>query len=605
LHNYSRMPPKKEPKEQGTCSICCNTLNKSKNKPVACNFCTDEACLECVKHYILDTHGDFHCMFCRNKWNRDVLVEKLPQVFLKEELREHQEKKIVEIEKARLPAAQTIAENRIKLKNIQTFREAVSELFHSNTGVQDKNDSQIELLQLIARNYGIEDDIKLDTNMITVITNLEEKVKTEEVKRNYVRNCPNNSCRGFINEEWNCGLCGTKMCKKCFEQVDDEKSHKCDPNIIESNKLIAKDSKPCPKCNCLITKLSGCFAKDQKILLYNQKIKLSQDIEVGDELIGDDGEKRIVQTLIRGEDDMYEISQDGGETYIVNSKHKLILSKKDKIVEITVDDYNKLTLSEKSILFGLKIVNGLQSLTTIDVTKNGKHNYYGWSVDKNKRFLLPDKTVVHNCDQMFCVSCHTAFSWERGTIEKGVIHNPHFYQWQKTLQVTAVTQTPAVDLCNENYFPSISDISVYQKTYDSYTEKWLFHIHQYILHLYLAVRPSYLTTSSTDLKMEINVNYMMTAFGKTEWKKRLYEADRRQEMARDMVELIDMVYAISGERFRNFIRERDAQHIKDVGTLLVYTMDEFDKIKKRHMIKSTFFLEQDWLVTLRNSVKSI
>ena len=200
---------------------------------------------------------------------------------------------------------------------------------------------------------------------------------------------------------------------------------------------------------------------------------------------------------------------------------------------------------------------------------------------------------------MFCVSCHTAFSWDRGTIEKGVIHNPHFYQWQKTVQATAVTQTPAVDLCNENYFPSISDLSVYQKSYDSYTEKWLFKFHQFITHLYLAVRPSYLTTSSTDLKMEINVNYMMTAFGKTEWKKRLYEADRRQEMARDMVELIDMVYAISGERFRNFIRERDVQHIKDIETLLVYTMDEFDKIKKRHMIKNTIVLEPSWYQSIK------
>jgi hypothetical protein len=443
--------------------------------------------------------------------------------------------------------------------------------------------------------------------MITVITNLEEKVKTEEVKRNYIRNCPNNSCRGFINEEWNCGLCGTKMCKKCFEQVDDEKSHKCDPNIIESNKLIAKDSKPCPKCNCLITKLSGCFAKDQPIILWGGTIKMSQDIDIGDELIGDDGEKRVVEMLTRGEDDMYEVRQGGGETYIVNSKHKLVLKNVSDTIEILVEDFINLSERVRDSLFGFKLdytTNYCQK-TKIDIIKVGRGQYYGWIVDKNKRFLLPDHTVVHNCDQMFCVSCHTAFSWERGTIEKGVIHNPHFYQWQKTLQATAVTQTPAVDLCNDNYFPSISDLSVYQKAYDSYTEKWLFRFHQFITHLYLAVRPAYLTTSSTDLKMEINVNYMMTAFGKTEWKRRLYEADRRQEMARDMVELIDMVYAISGERFRNFIRERDAQHIKDVGILLVYTMDEFDKIKKRHMIKNTIVLEQEWLVTLRNSVKSI
>jgi hypothetical protein len=38
---------------------------------------------------------------------------------------------------------------------------------------------------------------------------------------------------------------------------------------------------------------------------------------------------------------------------------------------------------------------------------------------------------IDGCDQMWCVECKTAFSWARGTIESGNIHNPHFFQWMR------------------------------------------------------------------------------------------------------------------------------------------------------------------------------
>ena len=38
---------------------------------------------------------------------------------------------------------------------------------------------------------------------------------------------------------------------------------------------------------------------------------------------------------------------------------------------------------------------------------------------------------IEGCDQMWCTLCHVAFSWKSGIIDKGVIHNPHFYQYQQ------------------------------------------------------------------------------------------------------------------------------------------------------------------------------
>jgi hypothetical protein len=30
---------------------------------------------------------------------------------------------------------------------------------------------------------------------------------------------------------------------------------------------------------------------------------------------------------------------------------------------------------------------------------------------------------------MWCPQCHTAFRWSTGEIERGAIHNPHYYEW--------------------------------------------------------------------------------------------------------------------------------------------------------------------------------
>lgn len=38
---------------------------------------------------------------------------------------------------------------------------------------------------------------------------------------------------------------------------------------------------------------------------------------------------------------------------------------------------------------------------------------------------------VSGCDQMWCPNCEVAFSWTTGMVVRGVIHNPHFYEYQR------------------------------------------------------------------------------------------------------------------------------------------------------------------------------
>ena len=58
------------------------------------------------------------------------------------------------------------------------------------------------------------------------------------------------------------------------------------------------------------------------------RIKYAKDIQVGDLVLGEDGQPRIVEELHTGEEEMYEIEV-GGETYTVNGGHILELVDKD------------------------------------------------------------------------------------------------------------------------------------------------------------------------------------------------------------------------------------------------------------------------------------
>jgi len=70
---------------------------------------------------------------------------------------------------------------------------------------------------------------------------------------------------------------------------------------------------------------NNCVAPETPILMWDGSVQRADKIKVGDVIIGDDGNQRNVLAICNGEDQMYEITQDKGDTYTVNSKHILTL----------------------------------------------------------------------------------------------------------------------------------------------------------------------------------------------------------------------------------------------------------------------------------------
>lgn len=89
--------------------------------------------------------------------------------------------------------------------------------------------------------------------------NQNNSIEKKEIKK-FIHACPKNDCRGFLSTQWKCGVCDSKVCKECFKikNATSDKEHVCDPDDIETVKLIKSSTKPCPKCATAISKINGC-----------------------------------------------------------------------------------------------------------------------------------------------------------------------------------------------------------------------------------------------------------------------------------------------------------------------------------------------------------
>lgn len=237
---------------------------------------------------------------CDREWTRQFIATSFTNTFINGKLKKHREQLLFDQERALLPATQPIVERQIKSENmgkrIRDLDLMIAEL------KQERRLTQMEMWRLMNR---------------------EEPLERAE----FIRACPDGECRGFLSTQWKCGICQKWACPECHEVkgLERDSEHTCNPDTLATARLLSSDTKPCPKCRTGIFKINGCFAKDERIMLWDGSVKQSQYISVGDALIGDNGEQRIVQQLFSGEDDLYEVSQTNGEKYTVNSKHTLVL----------------------------------------------------------------------------------------------------------------------------------------------------------------------------------------------------------------------------------------------------------------------------------------
>jgi len=299
------------------CNICASEKNITQK--VTCPKCKFECCKTCLKRHLLSTSKlNPSCMNCNTPLSLDFVYDNTDEGFYNKEYREHRAGIILSMEKSLLPTTQEDANIEAKQREEKNESDIIkkwpkdakkkAEYYRDKNRVYFNKENPEKAKEYMDKFFDINnrmfafDDVKrnmyrgfhlerfkyiMDESKPFILQEFrqffdrpapvndrsfihlqdilrgrergeggQQKKKTEMPKRLvFIGPCPEQDCKGYLDENYVCGLCKKEACKNCRLP---KHTDKCNPDIVATVKMMDRETKRCPKCNVPIYKTEGC-----------------------------------------------------------------------------------------------------------------------------------------------------------------------------------------------------------------------------------------------------------------------------------------------------------------------------------------------------------
>ena len=246
----------------------CVVCYESKNVRVSCAKCGALACVSCFQTHLLNSTLTPCCLGCRTELSDEFVIQNTLLGWRIKKYKPYREQLLYESEKARLPDTQVYAE--IYQKARRLFAKASEELAKAEAEWGDGKAVDEMSLSLDKRIALWTQEAKIHVPksiMIACRPSINSFGKLDFDGRRVVRGerkfsvkaCITNGCPGFLNADFSCGLCLTVVCRVCHEvKGGASDTHICNVDTVATIKAIKAETRSCPKCSTLISKIDGC-----------------------------------------------------------------------------------------------------------------------------------------------------------------------------------------------------------------------------------------------------------------------------------------------------------------------------------------------------------
>lgn len=223
------------------CQICCEHFTTKLRHSITCDHCKNTVCLKCFKTFLLTDGSEQVCMCCNEGLSTEFIYLHTPKSFQKAFATKITNLEIIqEMALLKITQEKLNAQNRIKLlqSREKLFKTHLKRYSNDRTikKLSDQTISEMdELKQFLEKSYN----------------------EHQQTSSSFI--CPLPGCNGVISKKA-CSTCENVICTKCHCVIEEENKddHKCSEDILETIKLLKKDTKTCPSCFIPIHKIDGC-----------------------------------------------------------------------------------------------------------------------------------------------------------------------------------------------------------------------------------------------------------------------------------------------------------------------------------------------------------
>lgn len=181
---------------------------------------------------------------------------------------------------------------------------------------------------------------------------------------------------------------------------------------------------------------------------------------------------------------------------------------------------------------------------------------------------------IEGCDQMYCVQCHTAFSWRTGEIVIGAIHNPHYFEYLRTRRSGEIRREIGDIPCGG--LPRPHKFANNPKLLEPL--RVLIHIEYVEIDLYRTNR----IENNRDLRIKFLNNEITEKQFKTTLQRREKEIEKKQEIS----QILNTMLVVGSEIYRNNSPNAIEQEIQE---LFEFTNDSMKRVSILYNCVAPYF----------------